>query len=136
MACGSSARSSCAKKQREHAILHVGNLIELMQVGRVDDGGGIAGFLRQYIGRGELLLIAECTPEQLPFIEQLDPYLLELFHQLRVEEPDVPKGRRILASIAEGAGRPASIEDDWLQTLDRLHRRYATVRHYKCCGGF
>jgi len=120
----------CKEAARENAILHVGNLVELMQVGRVGDGGGIAGFLRQYVGRGEVLLIAECTPEQLPFIERIDPYLLELFHQLRVEEPDVPTGRRILLSIAAGEGRPASIEDDWLSTLDRLHRRYATYSAY------
>ncbi len=120
----------CKEAARENAILHVGNLIELMQVGRVGGGGGIAGFLRQYIGRGEVLVIAECTPEQLPFIERLDPYLLELFRQLRVEEPDIPTGRRILRSIAEGEQRPVTIEDDWLPALDRLHRRFATYSAY------
>ena len=60
----------CQKLWREaakaKAILHLGNLIELMEVGQHEGNNqGIASFLRPYIARGDLLVIAECTPEQL-----------------------------------------------------------------------
>ena len=122
----------CKEVARDRAILHVGNLVELMEVGRGGAGGqGIAGFLRPYLGRGEILVIAECTPEQLPLIERENPHLLEVFVQLKVEEPGPTSARKILACCARPAGVPTSgIADGRLDALDRLHRRYATYSAY------
>lgn len=117
----------CKEAARDGAILHLGNLVELIQVGRAGGSQGIAGFLKTPLGRGDLLAIAECTPEQLALIERQDPHLLELFHQLKVEEPDAAAGLRILRKIAAAMSGPTVLDPDlWLQTLDRLHRRYAT----------
>lgn len=115
----------CAKRR---AILHVGSLVELMEVGKSEyNQTGLAGFLRPAIARGELLCIAECTPEQLPVIERQDPQLADAFRQLKVEEPDAKRGRKILELYAADGRKdvrrvlPTAI--DW---IDRLHRRYAT----------
>jgi ATP-dependent Clp protease ATP-binding subunit ClpA len=118
---------------RRKAVVHLGSLVELMQVGKSEHNlVGIAAFLRPALARGELLAVAECTPEQLPLIEREDPHLLAAFHQLPVPEPDAELGRAILAHVAKhlpgGTGRALPV--DVLDTLDRLHRRYATYSAY------
>ena len=113
---------------KKKAILHLGNLVELMEVGKSEiRGQGIATFFRPYLARGDLLTIAECTPEQVPVIERQDPHLLEVFLPIPVEEPPPEKGRRILERCARtGDPRIAHLDGEGLETLDRLHRRYAT----------
>jgi ATP-dependent Clp protease ATP-binding subunit ClpA len=115
----------CGKKK---AILHVGNLVELMEVGKSEHNQtGLAGFLRPSIARGELLCIAECTPEQLPMIERQDPQLVDAFRQLKVEEPEAQRGRKILERYAnDGRTDVRRIQPAALDAIDRLHRRYAT----------
>jgi ATP-dependent Clp protease ATP-binding subunit ClpC len=117
----------CNEAARDGAILHLGNLVELMEVGRVDGSPGIAGFLKTPLSRGDLLAIAECTPEQLAVIERQDPHLLELFQLLRVDEPGAEAAMRILRQVAAAEGCPETmLTPGWLEALDRLHRRYAT----------
>jgi ATP-dependent Clp protease ATP-binding subunit ClpC len=115
---------------KKKAVVHVGPLVELLEVGKSEhNSSGIATFLRPSIARGELLCVAECTPEQLPLIEKQDPQLLDAFRHLTIEEPDTAKGRAILASFAKDNARrettPAA-----LAATDRLHRRYATYSAY------
>lgn len=120
---------------RTKAVLHVGPLVELIEVGK--GGGnphGIADFLRPALQRGEILLIAECTPEQIPLIEREDPQLLAAFHQVPIAQPDETRLREILREFAnlffhqQGGDRPSRdvLPDDSLDQLERLHRRYAT----------
>ncbi len=123
----------CEKLRREaadaRAILHLGPLAELMEVGKSESQGqGIASYLRPMIARGELLVVAECTPEQLSLIERQDTALLRAFQQLKVEEPSREVGLAILRKVAQNSWKttaelfePAAIEE-----LDRLHRRFAT----------
>ena len=118
-----------ASKQK--AILHLGNLIELMEVGQHESNSqGIASFLRPYIARGDLLVMAECTPEQLTIIERRDPHLLTAFHRINVQEPSPEKGRTILRHVAANLKGYANIEADAQDRLDQLHRRYATYSAY------
>ena len=117
-----------AKKKK--AVIHAGPLVELLEVGKSEhNSSGIATFLRPAIARGELVCVAECTPEQLPLIEKQDPQLLDAFRQLTVEEPDDAKGRAILASFARDNARRAT-QAGALAATDRLHRRYATYSAY------
>src|SRR5439155_27085957 len=100
-----------------------------MEVGKSEYNAlGIAAFLRPYLTRGDLLAIAECTPEQIPLIEREDPHLLAVFHVLTVPEPDVEQGRMILKHVAACQHKPLPAET--LDTIDRLHRRYATYSAY------
>lgn len=130
------------------AILHFGNLVELLEVGKsISQNQGIASFLRPAISRGELLVIAECTTEQLAVIEKQDPQLLAVFEQLAIEPPNPEELRSILLAAALNPppiiartkrGRPRvvrrtgtsstddPIEPEALETLDRLHRQYST----------
>ncbi|MFO0798410.1 MAG: AAA family ATPase [Gemmataceae bacterium] len=112
------------------AVLHVGSLTELMDVGKSEGNPtGIATFLRPAIGRGELLCVAEATPEQLPLIEKEAPQLTDAFRQIAVEEPGPDRGRRILRQYAE-ADRRREPTPAALDVIDRLHRRYATYSAY------
>lgn len=127
----------CQKLAREasheRATLHLGNLFELMEVGKSEHNHqGIASFLRPYIARGDLQVIVECTPEQLSLIERADPHLLEVLFQIQTPEPDADTGRLILMSCAAhlGANLRDVITDGGLETLDLLHRRYATYSAY------
>ncbi|CAG1773210.1 hypothetical protein BAC2_03742, partial [uncultured bacterium] len=129
------------------AIIHLGSLMELIDVGKAEGiEQGVGGFLRPYIARGELLCVVECTPEQLPLIERMEPQLLNVFQQVRVEEPTPKQALSILrqsadaltkaGSVAPRKGKkgarawspvpPAELSDDGLDKLTRLHRRFAT----------
>ncbi|MGE3851735.1 MAG: AAA family ATPase [Planctomycetota bacterium] len=110
----------------QNAILHLGNLVELLQVGRSAYSSiGIASFLRPVLARGEIRAIAECTPEQIPLIEREDPRLLDAFARVDVSEPTPEATRQILLSVAlEREHAPMSLEA--VEMIDRLHRRYGT----------
>ncbi len=116
---------------QERAILHLGNLIELMDVGKsISNNQGIASFLRPYIARGDVLAIAECTPEQLALIERADPRLIEAFYQIKIDEPSAERSRSILLSSALSRENGAGIELEAIERIDQLHRRYATYSAY------
>ncbi|MCC7510265.1 MAG: ATP-dependent Clp protease ATP-binding subunit [Planctomycetes bacterium] len=118
---------------RTRAIIHLGNLVELMEVGKgMMIQQGVAGFLRPFIARGELQCVVECTPEQLPHIERRDPHLLGAFKRIVIDEPTPQAALSILLSVAHELspdGRD-QISMESLETLDRLHRRYATYSAY------
>lgn len=112
-----------AKKQ--NAILHLGNLVELLEVGKSNHSAqGIASFLRPKIARGEIVVLVECTPEQIPVLEKRDPNLLGAFQQIRIEEPDKKMSLKILESVAKEFSQKA--DADAIKTIDRIHRRYST----------
>jgi ATP-dependent Clp protease ATP-binding subunit ClpA len=119
--------------KRRNVVVHLGNLVELMHVGKSEhQTTGIAAFLRPYLARGELLAVAECTPEQVPLIEREDPHLLDVFHRIDLAEPDATLGRQILAHAAEHMPEPYAqvLAPEALDVLDRLHRRYAAYSAY------
>jgi ATP-dependent Clp protease ATP-binding subunit ClpA len=126
----------CGRIRREaaetNAILHLGNLVELMEVGKNPTSSqGIAGFLTPYLARGEFLAIAECTPEQLSLVEREDPHLVNAFFQIKVVEPSRDKGLSILSSYVRAWPRgEALISPEAVSAIDLLHRRYATYSAY------
>jgi ATP-dependent Clp protease ATP-binding subunit ClpC len=122
----------CREAAKTDAIIHVGHLLELMDVGKsLHNSLGIASFLRPYIVRGDVILIAECTPAQLSAIEHDDAHLLGAFHQIEVNEPSWETGKLILLSSAiQQSWKDLRIDEEALDLLDRLHRRYATYSAY------
>ncbi|MHA3772110.1 AAA family ATPase [Verrucomicrobiota bacterium sgz303538] len=123
-------RDLCREAAKTKALLHLGNLTELMEVGQHSaNTQSIASFLRPWIERGEVLAIAECTPEQLATIERRDPHLAGAFLPVRVPEPSPEITRRILDKVFRHLARKDSRHADSDAALDwlhRLHRRYAT----------
>ncbi len=121
-----------AEAKKRKAILHLGNLVELLEVGKsASSTQGIASFLRPKIARGEIVAVAECTPEQLPVLERRDPQLLSAFQQIKIEEPDRKTGFKILQSVAKEFAQvkdeeQQKIEAEAIKTVDALHRRFST----------
>ena len=118
-----------AELRRYPSILHLGNLVELLDVGKsVHQSQGIASFLRPFIQRGNILVTAECSTEQLTVIEKADPQLLSAFSQLKIEQPDQEKTKSILRAESEHRIRKREIEitDCGVQAIYDLHKRYAT----------
>lgn len=124
---------------REDAIVHLGTLFELMEVGRSESSGvGIAQFLRLPIVRGKLIAIAEATPEQFQLIERLHPELANAFDVLRVEPPSLDHCREILSAVVAAsppmpvpAGTVSAetrplMSPEAVTEVDHLHRRFAT----------
>lgn len=112
--------------QKAQAILHLGNLTELIEVGK--GGGqtqGVAALLRPHLDRGAFLAIVECTPEQIAVIEREDPQLLETFAQLEIAPSSPEQTRAILHAVALERSHPR-LTSNAHAALDRLHRRFAT----------
>lgn len=118
---------------KEQALLLLGNLYELSEVGKSPHSQlGIAGFLRPTLARGEVLAIAECTPEQLVLLEAADPQLIAAFMRFDLAEPEPAHGRRILAEAAQAFARQqgVTLSEAALAASDRLHRRYGAYSVY------
>jgi ATP-dependent Clp protease ATP-binding subunit ClpC len=117
---------------KTRSILHLGQLSELLEVGRANRGQqSVGNFLRPWIARGELPVIAECAPEQLGAIEREDPHLLGAFSQLNVPDRTPEQTRAILgkvfdAAAGKAAAGTAAAAGIALDRLHLLHLRYAT----------
>ncbi len=110
-------------------ILHLGQLHELMQVGKTHAGEqSIAGFLRREIAQGTITVLAECTPEQLLAIERAEPGLVAAFHVHMIAAPDSARSDAILTAdcahlLGDARAGASAAALNWLA---RLHRRYAS----------
>jgi len=112
--------------QGKNVVLHLGNLSELMNVGKSNQNDqGIASFLRPAIARCTLTVVLEATPEQLPALEREDPHFLELLHRIELPEPTPEQTRRILAQTAQAARRGTPAHPGAIERIENLHRRYA-----------
>lgn len=128
----------CAEAAKTGSILHLGNLGELLEVGRASRGQqSVGSFLRPAIARGDILTIAECTPAQISAIERNDPHLLAAFVQLTIPERTPAQIRAILERIFTAA--PGSLLPDQLAgasaALDRLHQLHQRYAIYSANPG-
>jgi ATP-dependent Clp protease ATP-binding subunit ClpC len=121
----------CREAAKINAVLHLGNLDELLNVGKASRGQqSVGSFLRPWIARREVITIAECTQEQLGAIERDEPHLLAAFQQVTVPERTPVQTRAILGQVFEAsagkASEPSAAFQPALDQLHRLHLRYAT----------
>ena len=120
-------------KQRE-GILHVGNLLELLETGKSSNQvQSIASWMQTHVQRGSLQVIAECTPEQFVIIESRDPQLLESLTTLRIERPDSDLQKNIFGSVMDhllenlpDTSGVVTAAPDSIDAVYWLHQRYAT----------
>jgi len=79
-------------------ILYVEHLLSLFEVGQYSGSDlSMAEQVRQYLDRGEIRLIAECTAEELALIESRSPSFLQHFQRL---ELFAPKGAELSAIVS------------------------------------
>ncbi len=109
---------------KTRAIVHLGNLMELFQVGRHESSPfGMAGLFRLALVRGEMLAVTECTLEQLTLLERDQPQLVEAFVRLELEAPTREESLSVLMQSSVDLGFRGPL--DTLETIEALHRRYA-----------
>ncbi len=148
-------QQQCLKMAEEASrfpsVVHLGNLVELSESGRLRGSGGCGSLLAPRLASGSLRAVIECTPEQLSRMQRVEPRLLAALTTMRIEEPAPDQTRSILLDSA-AAWRPVNItaeiakkrkkrkrvkprvqdsrlpevEPSALQVLDRLHRRFRT----------
>ncbi len=108
-------------------ILFVRNLAELFEVGRYEGNSvSMAEYLRNAIGRGEVTLIGECSPEERARIELRSPGYLAFFQTVLVNEPRKDVEGIILQKIKSLAGqRQMAVEPEAVHEIVRLHRRFS-----------
>ena len=137
--------------EKTNAVVHFGNLVELMDTGKSEHNAqGVASFFRQRFMSSQAFAVVECSLDQLSLIEREDPALLRVFLQLTIDEPSVEAGRKILKQVADNYPHLSAITDRkelrrrarlpqsttppvteaGLDTIDRLHRRYAGYSAY------
>jgi DNA polymerase III delta prime subunit len=128
----------CVEAAKSNSILHLGNLGELLEVGKARRGQqSVGGFLRPQIARGDILAIAECTPEQVSVIERNDPHLLAAFIQLQIPERTAEQTRIILGRVFDGAAGKLAPEKtaDTMAALDRVHQLHLRYAIYSANPG-
>ena len=117
--------------------LHVGSLVELVESGKLEDAPGVASRMKPELQRGNIRVIAECTPAQYQRLERNDPALLRCFLRVDVEELAPEKNLRLLERVAWdwlserqaeleeiGYRQPIYMEPNTIQTIEALCRRF------------
>lgn len=107
-------------------ILFIRNLMELFEVGQYSGSNvSLADFLRNYIAQGEIIIISECTEEELARIELKSSNFLASFQVIRVQEPQKDLEHIILQKVNDiASSRSAKINEDAIREVIRLHRRF------------
>ena len=120
--------------KKRSGILHVGNLLELLETGKSSNQvQSIASWMQTHVQRGNLQIIAECTPEQLVIIETREPQLLDSLTTMRIERPNSELQKNIFGSVLDhlleqlpNANDAVTALPDALDAVYWLHQRYAT----------
>ena len=109
-------------------ILYVRNLAELFEVGRYEGNPVSMGeYLRPFLSRGEITLIAECTPEERARIEAKVPNFLAFFQTIHLHEPTGKELEEIILkkTLALAGERRITVEQEAIREIIRLHRRFS-----------
>ncbi len=116
----------CKELTGSDHLLFIRNLMELFEVGQYSGSDvSLADFLRNYISRGEVVIISECTEEELARIELRSSNFLSFFQVLRIQEPTKNLEDIIQKKVNDiAAGRRVHISTDAIQEVIRLHRRF------------
>ncbi|MDJ1499747.1 AAA family ATPase [Xanthocytophaga agilis] len=118
----------CNELRTKGDLLYISNLAELFEVGQyVGNSMSFADYLRDYIARGEIILISECTPEQMTQIELKSPGYTALFAQVKIEEMSGPVIQQIvLQKVAlESQAKNITVEEIATKEILRLQQWYS-----------
>ncbi len=118
----------CNELRNRGDLLYISNLSELFEVGQYSGNNmSFADYLRDYIARGEITVISECTPEELAQIELRSPGYAALFTQVKLEELSRDTIRQIVVQKVEKLSRARKITLDPAAILEvlRLQQWYS-----------
>jgi ATP-dependent Clp protease ATP-binding subunit ClpA len=106
-------------------ILFVKNLAELFEVGQYEGNEvSIADYFQTYLGRGEVIMITECTEEEFSKIELRNPNYLSLFNIIRVKEPENLEDAIREKIQSQAKKRKVTIPREVIKEVIRIFRRF------------
>jgi ATP-dependent Clp protease ATP-binding subunit ClpA len=117
----------CKELMERGDILYVKNLLELFEVGQYEGNSvSMAEYLRDFIAKGELSFVSECTDEEYAIIEARSPNFLHHFQVIRIEEPEANELEEIVLNkvISLSGKKNLKIEEEAIKETIRLNRRY------------
>ncbi len=117
----------CKELREGNNILYIENFADLFEVGQYEGSNmSIADFLKEYIKRGDVTIISECTTEQLAAIDVYSHGYSSLFHIINLQEQQPDKLREIIFnSISKTAlQNKMSISEDAIEETLRLQKRF------------
>ncbi|MCA9778005.1 MAG: AAA family ATPase, partial [Candidatus Eremiobacteraeota bacterium] len=113
-------------------VLCFESLQEILQTGGRGPEDSIAAFLLPYVERGELLLIAEATPEELDRCRRLLPEFVDLFAIMPLPEFTTPEAHAVLAEVLNQLNKKHRVEADpaIVGECYRLHKRFMPYQSF------
>ena len=118
---------------RYPSVIHLGNLVELSESGRLRGSGGCGALLAPRLADGSMKAVIECTAEQLTRIARIEPRLVAALTTLRIEEPSGEQTRSILLEAA-ASWRPVDITAELKRNRRRKQRKKRKRRHASGLG--
>ncbi|MEL6943145.1 MAG: AAA family ATPase, partial [Bacteroidota bacterium] len=116
----------CNEIRGKEQMLFIRNLMELFEVGQYEGNDiSMAEYLRSYIGQGELSIISECTEEELQTIELRNPNYTDLFHIIKVNNPQKELEEIVIQKANDLCRvKKISLEEEATREVIRLNARY------------
>ncbi len=116
----------CKELFQHQDILFVRNLLELFEVGKyVGNEVSMADYLRNFISRGEVTMITECTEDELARIQLKNPNYTNFFQIIKLQEPKDDLEEIIIKKVNDIAKtRKVKFEEEAVKETIRLNRRY------------
>jgi len=118
----------CKELMQRGDILFIRNILELFEVGQYQGNTvSIADYLREYIARGEVTIISECTDEEFARIEARSPNYISNFQVIQLTEPkEEEELERIILKKVESIAHTEQIiiEREAIKETIRLNKRY------------
>ena len=117
------------ESQRKHHTLYFDDLIGLFYSGRTSSSQlSVAHVLKPYLERGDVRVLAECTPEAFRVLQELDRSFADLFQIVRIEEPNEQKNLHTLLGSRRTLERQhdTRFHADVLPVVIDLTRRYVS----------
>ena len=114
--------------RRNKHILYFDDLLGLYEAGKSRDSDlCVADILRSWVGRREVRVLAEITPEALQRLAERDRGFADQFQILRLEETNNEETLAILIGVIRQleASHGCAFEVEALPTVIQLHRRFS-----------
>ncbi|BBM87309.1 AAA family ATPase [Candidatus Uabimicrobium amorphum] len=117
----------CRELREQQDLLFVNNLAELFEVGQyVGNSISMGEYLRDYLQRGEIRIIGECSAEELAHIETLVPGYSSLFTIIEFSSLPQQELKQIIIDKVLSIAKMYEVEisEDAIEEIIRLQKRY------------
>lgn len=117
----------CQELREYQDMLYIENFADMFEVGQYSGSNvSIADYLQDYIKRGDITVISECTEEELAMMDVESPGYSAHFHLLRMEEPNHETLKKIILQKTAELAEPFNVivaEDAIAEALN-LQKRF------------